>query len=120
MKLGLGIRTAAAAAALFAQLALPIAHGAGAAAESNAGFTSPAVAAASTSSTAAAHDPSACPICTALCQARAGIGRSLPAAPLLTAVLSALPIERAQALPGAPDLDTAAPRAPPVLALAFA
>jgi hypothetical protein len=120
MKLGLGLRVAVAVAALFAQLALPIAHGGNAGAESSARSAGAVIAATCASSAPLAHDSRACPICTALCQARAGIGRSVPTASLLIAIAFAQPIERAQTLAGILDLDTAPPRAPPVLSLAFA
>ncbi|HKA14802.1 MAG TPA: hypothetical protein VKH41_07280 [Myxococcota bacterium] len=118
MKPGLGIRIALASAALLAQLVLPIAHGLRAESPSGSDSTGASVAAAAASANCAAHDPSACPICTALCQVRAGVGRSLPTAALLASVASSRPVEHTPALPGSPDLDASSPRAPPALSLA--
>jgi hypothetical protein len=123
MKLGSGIRFALAAATLLAQLALPLAHGLGVAAQERNAVANAAdvVAATSDGSNAAAHDPNLCPSCLALSQARAGVGQTLPA--FFFALASPggdHPLERSVALPRAPELVTAPPRAPPILALAFA
>jgi hypothetical protein len=122
MKLGSRIRVGLAAAAVFAQLLLPVAH-AGFAAETNAPSRGPAQVAAATAdaSAIAAHDPSLCPICLALCQARVGIARVLPGIALrLQGHARVLSVEPSVALPSVPDLDAAAPRAPPVSPLVFA
>ena len=117
---GSRIRVGLAAVTLLAQLVLPVAHGVFAVGEPDRGSSGPAVAA-GVGSNLAAHDPSVCPTCFAVGQARAGIGRALPQAALcLERVLSAEPVDSSIALPRAPDLGTAPPRAPPVLALAFA
>jgi hypothetical protein len=65
------------------------------------------------------HDPGQCPICFALAQARSALGRA-PLARALEAVEHAgAPVRAPRAiLPRAPDLASAAPRAPPVLFLA--
>ena len=119
MKLGSGIRFALAAATLLAQLVLPVAHGIFAAAEP-AGGSGPALATATDRSIIAAHDPSSCPICVAVCQARAGIGRTLSEDSLPLENVPCDPVHASIALPQTPGLDSAPPRAPPVLALAFA
>jgi hypothetical protein len=120
MKLGSRIRVGLAAVTLLAQLVLPVVHGVFAAAEPDRGSSGPVVAA-DDGSNLAAHDPSVCPTCFAVGQVRAGIGRALPEASLpLGRVLCAEPVDSSIALPRAPDLGTAPPRAPPALALSFA
>lgn len=109
---------------LLAQIALPAIHGLAFAGESQRAFgtaqchsIAPASAIAHASPS---HDPSICPICLASRQGRTGIIR----APLNSLALSIVAIastdELRLALPGAPELDSAPPRAPPSLALAFA
>ena len=119
----LQIHAALAAAALLAQLALPFAHGVGAAGGLPlAADRGPAVVSVpSHPSTVPAHDPILCPACTALHQARSGLARTPDAAALpLSGALIAHGCDPAHALPRTPDLAAAAPRAPPIRPLAFA
>ena len=123
MKLGPGIRIGLAAVTLLAQLALPIAHSRGIAAEPPgfSGGSAPVLAAISAASKISAHDPSHCPACFALSQARVGAVRTLPDAFLrLAGPASAHLLDPGSALPRTPELVAAPPRAPPIRSLAFA
>ena len=122
MKLATGIRIGLVAVTLLAQLALPVAHNRGFAGEFSASGGSVAVVAGtSDASTTSAHDPALCPICLALSLARSGVGRVLPDVVLrFTSAATAQLVEPSSALPRAPELATAPPRAPPILSLSFA
>ena len=124
MNLAPRIRTAFVAAMLLAQVALPALHGLAFAGENHQVFATDSgrsiAPAAGGAQSSPSHDPSACPICLASRQGRAGIVRApLNAlAPPLVAIR--LVRDRAVASPAAPRLDSASPRAPPIRALAFA
>lgn len=125
MKLRPGIRIGLVAVTLLAQLGLPGVHVlafAGEGQQAFAGAQFPTLAPASSAvSQEPAHDPSACPICLASGHARNGISRA-PLDGLRSRVIAAIawPRELRVPLPSAPELVSAAPRAPPILALIFA
>jgi hypothetical protein len=125
MKLGRGIRIGLVAVTLLAQFALPVAHSRGIAGALP-GFSSasaPVVAAifGADGSTVAAHDPSHCPVCFALSQARVGVVRTLPDVVLrLVSPSSAQLFDPGSALPRVPEIAAAPPRAPPIRSLSFA
>lgn len=124
MQRGSGFRLALIAALLLGHLGLP-AHVAAVAASEHARLLGPKVAALDASarpdSPAAAHDPDLCPICLASSQARSGAQHTVPAgAPCRAPARVESPREPAPAPVREPELAQAPPRAPPVLALAFA
>jgi hypothetical protein len=121
-----GLRLALIAALLYGQLGLSAAHVASVPADVDHALLVAAdgatlAAPAPVSHSGSRHDAGLCPICLASRQARSGIelatatGVRWDARPVV-----ATPREPALALPCAPALDSAAPRAPPARALAFA
>jgi hypothetical protein len=123
MKLGPGIRIGLVAVTLLAQFALPVAHDPRIVTSDHPVLASLSVDSSASGSQHAlgGHDPSVCPVCFALSQARSGLGCTLSDPFLrLTPAASAQPIEPASALPRTPELAAAPPRAPPVPALVFA
>ena len=123
MKLGPGIRIGLVAVTLLAQLALPVAHHpqivTGHHPVVASGLTD--VSARDSRHAIADHDPSACPVCLALGQARSGIAHT-PRTGFFEVffVVAAAGHQPRLVLPRTPDLVAAPPRAPPVLSLSFA
>jgi hypothetical protein len=109
---------------LLAQIALPALHGLAFAGEDQRAFGTEqchSIASASASAQASAsHDPSVCPICLASRQGWTGIiGAPLNGLARRVAAIASTD-ELRLAVAGAPELDSAPPRAPPSPALAFA
>jgi hypothetical protein len=126
MKLGPRIRFGLVAVTLLAQLALPVARDLRVATGDHPLLASRSAATielllGGSRNALEGHDPSVCPTCLALSQARSGIGRTLPAGFLqLISAVTAPGHEPRLVLPRTPDLGTAPPRAPPIRSLSFA